>query len=296
MKNILQTIKYFIPVLVFMAGFSTAHASLLNLKASSKDLDIFEQFYVDVALDPEGATVNGLEANINYSGNISFVRAEYGKSIIGPWLVAPRLGELNSIDLAGIIPAGFAGVIDPFHSSLKSPGFVARLVFEAKEPGVATVAVHSSSDTLNDGFGTTETPGSNSIAVPISNTQNPSLYKTTDNTNPEIRAEVTRDPNLFNNRYALIFSATDSGAGIKDVMIKEGSRPWKNIESPYLLEDQTRHSIITLQSSNWSGATVVTKIDPLPRKLVTPSNIIILAAILIFVFLILKKLYYAHKK
>jgi hypothetical protein len=295
MKNKSQKLIYLFLLILLLAKFSFAEAATLNLKPSSSAADIWGQFYVDVMLDPEAVSLNAIEGSIIYPPNLSFVRAEYGGSIVGPWIVPPQIGGDKSISFAGIMPAGFAGVIDPFHSSRRAPGFVARLVFEATSSGEAQIEARGLSATQNDGIGTLQELNSLPAKISVTTFENPSTYKTEENTNPEIRAEVTRDPNLYNNRYTLVFEALDRGAGIKEVMVKEGNRPWKKINSPYLLEDQSRHSIIILQSSNFSGATVVTTIDPLPYKSFAPSQIVLAVILILFVFVLFKKIY-ARKK
>ena len=124
----------------------------------------------------------------------------------------------------------------------------------------------------------------------------PFQYKNPNDVKPELEAYVTRDPNLFNDKYTLIFQAKDSETGIKDVMIKEGNRSWKKITSPYLLEDQSRHSTITLEAENFSGATIVLVINPLPYVFFSKNNVVLLIVFIIILFFIAKKIYEKRKK
>ena len=59
------------------------------------------------------------------------------------------------------------------------------------------------------------------------------------------------------------------------------------------MEDQTRHSIITLQALNYSGSGVSINIEGLPYNNFSLRNIIIaaLALVIVFVLFIIKKFY-----
>jgi len=296
MKNL--TYKKII-LLAFIFAFFVApraHASVINLAPSKNTVGVGEQFYVDVTLDPEDANINGIEGSVSFTpSGISFVRAETGKSLINLWIEQPELKD-NTISFSGIIPSGFSGVIDPFNPDKKLSGLMVRLIFEGKQPGAATISSTPFSLTLNDGKGSmTNAPGA-SVSLDVQNVSVPFAYKNPNDTKPELEAYVTRDPNLFNNNYALVFQAKDSETGIKDVMIKEGNRGWKKITSPYLLEDQSRHSTIALEAENFSGATIVLVINPLPYVLFSKDNVALLIVFIIILFFVAKKIYEKRKK
>lgn len=273
-----------------------AHASTISLVPSKNSVGIGEQFYVDVMLDPQGISQNGIEGNISFSpNNTSFIRAETGKSLISFWIEEPKLTN-NTISFAGIIPTGFDGVIDPFNPTQKMPGLMVRLIFEGKFAGTETFSSAPFSITLNDGKGTTLATQETSASVNVQNIQNPFTFKSQTDVAPKLEAYVTHDPNLFDNKYTLIFQATDSETGIKDVMIKEGNRDWKEITSPYLLQDQSRHSLILLQAVNFSNVSVMFVINPLPYNLFSAGNIALLIIFIVLIFFIIKKIYDAKKR
>jgi hypothetical protein len=297
-KNIKKSIKKtilltFLCVLFFVPK---VHASTLTLAPSKNSVGLGEQFYVDVMLDPQNVSLNGIEDNVTFAeNNVSFVRAETGQSLINFWIEQPKLIG-NTISFSGVIPGGFDGVIDPFNPQNKLPGLMVRLVFKGIQPGTETFSSAPASVTQNDGLGTLQNISSANTSINITNVSNPFVYKNTNDNAPQIQAYVTRDPNLFNDKYTLVFSATDSGTGIKDVMIKEGNRNWKEITSPYLLEDQGRHSTIALEAVNYSGATIIVTINPLPYKLFSPANILLFILLLFIIFFIVKKIYESKKR
>jgi hypothetical protein len=271
-------------------------AATITLAPSKNTVGLEEQFYVDVLLDPQNISINGIEGSVTFpENNVSFVRGETGKSLVNFWIAEPKLDK-NTISFAGIIPTGFAGVIDPFNPAQKMPGLMVRLVFAGKQPGVGTFSSAPFSLTLNDGKGTALNTFGASTSVNIQNTANPFVYKNPNDLGPKLEASIVRDPNLFDNKYALIFQATDSETGIKDVMIKEGNRDWEKIASPYLLEDQSRRSLIALEAVNFSGASIIITINPLPYKIFSASNIALFIILIVLIFFISRKIYLYLKR
>jgi len=282
-------------ICISLLSITKAQASVIGISPSKINIDKREQFYIDVMLDPQSQSINGVEGNINFPNNkLSFVRAEEGQSIISLWIQKPTV-SLGSISFAGIIPNGFSGLIDPFNSKERSPGLLIRLVFEGKNDGQGEISVLPFTVTLNDGLGTIETTPASSKNIFVSNKENKSIYKKDTDTIPVIDASVVRDPSLFENKYTLIFKASDKGSGIESVVVQEGSHDWKNVESPYVLEDQTRHSTIKLRATNFSGSNVVVTIDPLPIKFSSIIYFGIIILIFMALYFILKKKYVSKK-
>lgn len=295
MKNNFKKIVFTLIIVSVFSIFliNKIEASTLYLKSSNASPGINEQFYVDVMLTTDGKIINGLESTINFGAdNLTFIRAEEGKSLINLWVEKPKL-EGNSITFSGIMPNGFEGVIDPFNLNTKLPGLMIRLVFEAKKEGNIKISSNSYA-TLNDGKGTIDDILPAETLLSISKLVTPYVYKAKEvDVRPEIMIYVTQDPNLYDNKYVLIFEAKDKQTGIKNILVREGRRDWKEAASPYLLEDQSRSSIISLQATNYSGLTTVVSIDGLPSKTFSLKNILIIifAFILFVVLFIIKKFY-----
>jgi hypothetical protein len=296
----IKKLKIILILLFFILNLflaSKVFAATLTLNPSKESLGIGEQFYVDLMLDPEGQSVNTIRGSVSFaSDKVSFVRVEDGKSLVNLWVEKPKL-EGNTIGFAGVISNGFDGVIDPFNQSHKLPGLIIRLIFEAENPGQVDFSTSTFSLNLNDGLGTEiEAPSANS-SVNVGDFSNILKYKASGNGTPELEAYITRDPNIYNNKYVLVFKANDKGTGIKSVMIKEGGSSWKEIESPYLLKDQSRHSNISLQAMNFSGAGVSININGIPYdwiSLIRIASVIITIIVVLSVLIIKKK--YANKK
>lgn len=296
-KTQLKIIFTFIALIILNLFFTNkVFATTIILTTSKNSVGISEQFYVDLMLDTKGETINAIKGNISFpSDKLSFIRAEDGKSMINLWVEKPKI-QNNVISFAGLISNGFNGVIDPFNPSNKLPGLMIRLVFEPKNPGESKFSTTDFSVNLDDGQGTEITLPDASTSIVVANLIKKIKYESTENNSPQLDAYIVRDPNLYNNKYTLVFQATDKDTGIKSVKIKEGLRDWKEIESPYLLADQSRHSSITLQAVSFSGSGIIMNIDKIPydfKSLAVNSLVIIL--ILILLILITKKIYVKNK-
>jgi hypothetical protein len=183
-----------------------------------------EQFYVDVAIDPQGNNFNGVEGSITFSSNtLQFVRAETGSSIISTFIDTPTLVSAGTVRFSGIIIGGFDGLINPFDQSHKLPGQIVRLVFVGKKPGNVTIASSNVSIAANDGKGTIENLSDTSAASTVSDQVAPSVYNLADTIAPTLTASVVSNKNLYNGQYTVIFTATDKQSGIDHVELKEGS-------------------------------------------------------------------------
>ncbi len=291
-------IKLFITVIFFSLGFlisSKAFAATLILKPSNDSVGIGEQFYVDLMLDTGGQSINTISGNIPLPKNIVLLRAEDGKSMIDLWVEKPKQNG-ESVSFAGVITNGFGGVIDPFNSVNKLPGLIIRFVFLAKEQGSIDLTTSKFLLNLDDGIGSGIEAPSVSIPIKIRETLNKTTYESEGDNNPEIEAYVTHNPDMYDNKYVLIFNAKDKKTGIKSVMIKEGERQWKEIESPYLLMDQGRRSEILLKATNYSEASTVMRIDNIALSIEGLISIFILIVMIVFLSLVIIKKVYDHKK
>lgn len=270
-------------------------AATLSLNPSKDSLGIGEQFYVDLKLDPENESINAISGKVFFDKGIKYIRYEDGKSIINLWVEKPKQNE-NFINFSGLITNGFDGVIDPFSPKIKLPGVIIRLIFEVESSGSFDLSTSEFLLNLNDGLGTEVKIPPFKHKIIIEKFTRKIKYKSEEYGTPELVTYITRDPNIFNNKYTLIFKAFDKEVGIKNVKIKEGRKDWKEIESPYLLRDQSRHSKITLQATNFSGAGIIVNIDSIPYDWGYLLNmiIVIIAMLTIIIIIMIKK--YVNKK
>ena len=292
-KNVIVFTIFFI-INLFLTN--KVFAATLTLTPSKESLGIGEQFYIDLMLDTGDEPVNTISGKILFpSENVSFVRAEDGKSIVNLWVEKPEQKN-NEISFTGVMLGGFNGVIDPFNQRVKLPGLIIRLVFEAKTKSEIHFSSSVFSLSKHDGLGTEIQAPSVDCKIIISDVFNHYNYENSVASDPELEAYIINDININNNKYTLIFKATDKETGIKSVKIKEGQNDWKEIESPYTLLDQSRHSDITLQAMNFSGSGIIVNIngEPYDREFLVVSLFLIIL-ILVLLFLIIKRIYNKKK-
>lgn len=291
---------FFILILFFAMGLINidhVYAASVNLDFSKKVVGAGEQFYVDLMLDTEGQSVNTIEGSITFQNdNISFLRCEDGKSMVNLWVLKPALDlDGNTLRFAGVMTNGFDGVIDPFNPDYKLPGLIVRLVFEGKKPGVSSFSTSTFNLNLNDGKGTALTASPFYGSINVGDYVNNQRYDSKIDSLPLLEAYVIRDANVYNNKYVLVFQATDKNTGIKSVKIKEGKRDWVVAESPYLLKDQSRASIIYIQATNNQGASIIKVIEPLSRKFLSIRNITIILIVVLLLAIIARVIWKRYK-
>ncbi len=284
--------KLIILTLFLLLGFGhLAHASNLKIEASKNSFDMEEEFYVDFSLDTEGLSVNGVEGSIKFNNeNLSLVRIEEGKSVVSLWVEKPEITAENTIKFSGIIPNGFDGVIDPFNGSYKKPGLLFRAIFKGLKESSSAISAFPINTTLNDGMGTLVQTTSFDLSINITNNTNSHIIKNTSDTPPELDFQIIQNSDLYAGKYVLIFQAKDKEAGIASVKIKEGGRKWVEIESPYLLKDQSRHNSISILTTNYGGISIIKNIDGIPYKIFNKFNLLLLLGV-IGLFILLRKIY-----
>lgn len=286
-----DSMKKFLPLLFIisiMLFSHRAHAATMLLQHVPTTAAGQEQFYVDVAVDPQGGDFNGVQGTVSFSGDtLHLVRIETGSSILSYFVDQPSL-QGTSIHFSGIIVGGFQGLINPFDQSHTLPGEIMRLVFEGKSPGNALITTSNASITANDGDGTLQNLTDSTASLTVTNDIAPSMYTTADMIPPTISASVVSDKNLFDGKYVLIYTAVDKQSGIDHVQLKEGKSDWKNIESPYELQDQSRRGILSVRAYDVAG-NVTTITLPSTASTTSVGAIIFLCILALIIFYVIHK-------
>ena len=287
MKKLLFT---FLIVSVIVFSSQHAHAAVINFAHTPTTIAQQQQFYVDVTVDPEGKSFNAIQGSIAFSDDtLKFVRAETGTSNVTLFIQRPT-AKGNVITFSGIIPGGFDGLINPFDPNNKLPGQIVRLVFEGKAAGEAQIISTATTVADNDGQGTLEPVPDQQAFLSVSTSVAPALYTTADAQPPTLSASVVKENNLYNGKYTLLFSAIDKQSGLDHVEVKEGNGSWVTAESPYVLHDQSRRSILLVRAFDVAGnVSVVVTIPPLEQGSQLPMIILLVIFVLIVAYVIYKK-------
>ncbi|HTH92969.1 MAG TPA: cohesin domain-containing protein [Candidatus Paceibacterota bacterium] len=289
--------KYFLPTIALLFTLlslpHTAHAASIALTHVPTSVAQQEQFYVDVTIDPQHTSLNAIQGSIIFSNDaLSLVRIETGSSII-PFFITPPTIKGNTVMFSGIIPSGFNGLIDPFDSTHTSPGEIMRLVFAGKTAGEAQIIATGITVANNDGQGTLQTVPDQKSFLSVSTAVAPSLYGVHDTISPLLSASIVSDKDLYDGRYALIFSATDKQSGIDHVEVKEGNGDWHTVQSPYLLRDQARRDILLVRAIDVAGNPTIVTINAAPHESRTTLWLIIGLLMVCCIIYVIKK-YHHH--
>lgn len=279
--------KFLILVILVLPIKTYALSSVLYSPKSTYNPS--EEFYVDVLLDPTGYSVNALEGTIDIQKDLKVIRIEDGDSIVKSWILKPE--PKNSINFSGIMPNGFDGYINTPNDK---KGLVFRVVLSAQDIGSYNFSVNNLKIARNDGLGTIVPVDNKSIKIGIIGQKSNERYLANDTEGPQINYQIVSDPNLFEGKLAIAFSIQDNKSGVKNVFVKEGSLDWKPAQNPYLLEDQSRKSIIIIKAIDNNNNETIEKIMPLISAYF--STIFAKVVLIIIMSALLVGIYYARKK
>lgn len=244
-----------ISILVFLAlcsvSVSPLYAAKLFLEStgtSTKDGSIT----LFVKLDTESTTVNSLDGSIVLAGMKDQVLDIYtGGSAFTLWPNKPSLSG-NVISFTGGVPQGIQG----------SDLLLFSVVVKPKTPSTSYVDFRNIIAYTNDQQDT-PTP---LVQKPVSLSSLPVKSQIPqDITQPlPFSIELAQESTLFDGKYFISFNTSDTGTGVSHYEVQEGVNPPVRSGSPYVLQDQSRKSTITVtavdrdgnkQSSTLSGKT-----------------------------------------
>lgn len=292
MKN--KIIKYLFIVAIFFAAQNVL-AFNVNIKANNNTA-VGSEFYVDVFVNTDDVSINGVEGNILYDSNLaSIIRIETGESFISNWIEFPKSNG-DIIHFAGITPNGFTSFIN-LNTGQKSDGKIARFVFKAVKGGTFNINTKNIFVTYNDGEGTIKPVTDYNYQINIGKDGNIEKYTQGDSISPTIIAYIIVDANLYNGEKTLVFNAIDKESGIENVYLKQKNGDWKIITSPYLLDNGDKKGIITLRAVDFSGNEKIIRVFPDVKNTIIYKYINYLALIaLLLILVVFIKRYVVKKK
>ena len=234
----LLSLTLFVAVPVFAAE--------IRLDAHKAEINSGEQFLVDIIIHSE-ESLNAVEGRLVFPADQLIVKEiRDGNSVINFWVEKPRLESSGVILFSGITPGGFSGANNSIFS----------VVFEAKNTGIASVALQNTKALKNDGLGTETALLTRDTAVSIkSGDSNVPKETLTDKEPPEdFNPSIESDPNIFDGKFFLVFATQDKAAGIDRYEVREGEWGWfTEAQSPYLLKHQSLDRKIFVKAIDKSG-------------------------------------------
>ncbi|OGY43637.1 MAG: hypothetical protein A2820_00645 [Candidatus Buchananbacteria bacterium RIFCSPHIGHO2_01_FULL_40_35] len=256
-----QKTIFFILLSIFYFLFSfPTFAAQFFLGAPAQEIAVDSTFTVGVFVDSQGQDVNALEGDIVFPSEYLTLRSiDDSNSLVSLWLKRPEVNvddSVNKVPFSGIVPGGYRG----------EKGYLFSLIFTAQKAGQITISSANDKIFLNDSLGTAASISWAPLNLKISSTAAKQDYlPPPDNKPPEpFTPLLTRDPNLFNNQWFLVFATQDKGSGLNHYEVAErrefkifnfkfGWGDYLMADSPYLLKDQKLKSQIYVRAVDENG-------------------------------------------
>ena len=265
-------------------------SSTESAKVGSKDV-----FIVHVYFNAEGDNINTVDGTIQISGDAAKVtELSLGGSVLPLWPNKPSLTSSkgsNLISFVGGIPGGLN----------QGDGLLFNIIFTSVKPGQITIQPQNIVAYKNDGLGTKVPANMKPLVVSVAQSSNEPVDAwrnliAADNIPPEnFSIALGQDPNSFDGKKFITFDTTDGQSGIDHYEVKEGVKDTVRSGSPYILQDQTASSIITVTAYDKAGNQRTISLTPSTGK-INWSLIIIWVIILSLIIYGLQKLFRKKKK
>lgn len=278
MKKITLT---FLIIFVFFTKFSIAsEVPSIYFEETDAQVSIEEEFIVNLNIETNESLINGVNMNIEVSDNLELEEVLDNRSIVPLWINS--LGDIldNELELSGIIPGGFSGVIDPTQSTEISNNVVS-IVIKPIKAGRGYIRITEPQVTLHDGSGTVIKMKEVSIQIYVSNEVKKVSLLVDDKIPPEEFIPILiKDPSLFDNEYALFFTTKDFQSGIARYEVREDDGLYKRAVSPYRLEGGTSVDIIYVRAIDRAGNDRTIALETnFPSESVVSKNIVLTVSI-----------------
>lgn len=268
-------------------------AAELKLSSPALEIEAGQQFQVDLLLNTKEESINALEGKIIFSPELLKLKEiRDGNTIVNFWIEKSKNDSVGNVVFSGITPGGFKG----------ENGLVLSIIFETVKSGVVTIEIVDARALLNDGQGSLASLNILPLDIAIPETislRKPVVVEVGDTLAPEsFKPEITRDQNIFDDKYFLVFATQDKGLGMARYEVRELRQNffsfftnWKKAVSPYLLTDQELKSYVFIKAVDSAGNEKIEVISP-KYSLLWYENCLIYVIIILslFVYILWKTL------
>ncbi len=276
-----------VPCFLLLVSVMPASAARLYFEPQESFIGYKGDFWLAINIEAEDS-INAAEIGVYIPKNIQLYDANEGGSIINLWTVKPVFDETSRLlTFAGIIPGGFANnKATLLLLKVKAIGNGNALFSFDKSKTIIYLNTPNGikDDLILENVKLSIAPGKENIAVGTFDYDVPESFV----------PEIARDNNIFGGKWFLVFTTQDKGSGIDHYEIQENRKEkmevgrWRQIESPYLLEDQELRSYIYLMAIDKAGNQRLIKMMPKnPLELYTNYwlwGIILLIVICVYYF------------
>lgn len=238
---------------------------------------------VHVSLRSVGQPINAFEGVLSIPTGIQLESISYPGSLPVNWIGKPSVVG-GRVVFSGIIPGGFEGVLDPLAQGLEFGRiFTVNL-------RTSTLGTYELSPQIIEAYANTDdhepvvfvTMTDTVVVEGVALSSSVITSATDDIMPPETFSIVlTRDDRIWDGRNFIVFQTSDAGSGIYFYTVTEGTREPVTSGSPYLLEDQSLRSDITVRAYDLAGNIRVARLASTrnPWEKVIPLSLFILVAV-----------------
>ncbi len=269
--------------IILLTPHTFAHAAEISFSTVPTTPDTGEDFTIIVRLNTQDDTLNVVEGLVTIPPEFVVEEVHAGGSGLTVWPAGPTFSPNNtSVEFTGGTPGGVLP-----HSNI----LLFSVIAKATSPGTFTLGAVTGKAHKHDGEGGAVTLTAQPLEVTITTSVASPLEKESDmhkenvkkdRTAPTFVAlEVGQEPELFDGQKYVTFFAHDDQSSISHYEVKEGLfGRYARAERYYVLNDQTRSSIIRVRVVDASGNTRVETIFPQHLSMV---SIGVVAVILILI-------------
>ena len=228
-----------------MLTVTFAHAAKITIE-SQPVLNDPSHTDILVKLQTEGKTINSIDGTLQVAGFSNLVTSIHtGGSDFTLWPEKPSLkGDI--ISFVGGVPGG----IDQDNALL----FTIRVQSALPESSYISYGKITAYENSSQGYPTAIEINENPIELKNSIHTSSTASTGKDTTPPQsFSVLLGSDPSLFEGKYFISFSTSDTGSGVNHYEIQEGSGPFIRSSSPYVLQDQTHKKMITVKAIDNAG-------------------------------------------
>lgn len=272
---------FFVSLFIVLFLPFSVFANEVRLEINKVDIKTNEQFLVDIVVQ-SADPLNAIKGKIIFSSDFFDIKEiRDGGSSVNFWIEKPKISSDGSILFSGITPGGFVGVNNLIFSML----------FETKKSGAAIIKIEDVEVFLNDGLGTQKRLGSQERSFFIENGDSKIRKEVFEDREPpeNFTPLITKHADIYDNKNILLFATQDKGSGISHFEIKEYKIPYlhflslfKDVESPYVLSDQSLKSHIIIKAVDNSGNERVIKLNATHRAYIFEYMIYLIIISFIF--------------
>jgi hypothetical protein len=246
MKKNIKIKLLILSILVFFSAHNVLAANL-DLNVEKNTLQEDEVFTLVLSLNTDGESINTLEGDLKYDENFFKMESvNIGGSFVSFWVEKPDIKTLGTIHFSGITPGGI--------SSPKSEVF--KVIFRTQKIGETIFSLKNVSLFLNDGKGTIVPVKIKDTNIKINQGKSTEIITdliSQDKVSPEeFTITRTNDKSIFDDKYFIVFSATDKESGVDSYQVCEFFK-CITAESPFLLKNQSPFYRIVVNAYDLNG-------------------------------------------